>query len=147
MAGRRPKPNKQKLLSGSKHAKSDALEFETINNVDAPGWLDELATIMWQTVCPPLCKEKVLAITDLHNLEVFCSAYSTFRLSEQDVVKNGIVMEGATGGPIKNPALTAKNEAIRQMNIAGGALGLDPASRSRLIGASKEPKGNSFKDF
>jgi P27 family predicted phage terminase small subunit len=145
--GRKPKPNKKKLLSGSKHANTDAVEFETINNVEAPEWLDELATQMWKTVCPPLCKEKVLAVTDLHNLEIFCSAYSTFRLSEKEVSDHGIVMEGATGGPIKNPALTAKNEAIRQMAISGGALGLDPAARGRLMGSSGSSGGNEFKDF
>jgi P27 family predicted phage terminase small subunit len=145
--GRKPKPNNKKLLSGSKHAISDAIEFETISNVDAPEWLDDLATQMWQTVCPPLCKEKILAVTDLHNLEIFCSAYSTFRLSALEVARDGISIETPTGCIVKNPALTAKNEAARQMATFGGALGLDPAARGRLMGPSGGKKGNAFGDF
>jgi P27 family predicted phage terminase small subunit len=146
-SGPKGKPNKKKLLSGSKHARADSLEFEIITNVDAPEWLDDIATQMWQTVCPPLCKEKVLAVTDLHNLEAFCSAYSMFRLSEQEIAISGIVVEGATGGPIKNPAVTVKNESLKQLAMFGGALGLDPAARGRLMGSSSSSGGNEFKDF
>ena len=88
--GRKPKPNKQKLLSGSKHAKSNAVEFELINHATPPEWLDDLATMMWETICPKLCQEKVLAVTDLHNVEAFCSAYSTFRLSINEIQEKGL---------------------------------------------------------
>ncbi|WP_432473325.1 phage terminase small subunit P27 family [Amphritea sp. HPY] len=146
-SGAKPKPNSKKLLSGSKHANADAVEFDLIQNVDSPCWLDELATQMWNTICPHLCQEKVLAVTDLHNLEAFCSAYSTFRAAEEEVRNDGITVTGATGGPIKNPALTAKNEALRQMSMFGSALGLDPAARGRLMGPSGGSGGNDFKDF
>lgn len=145
--GRKPKPNKQKLLSGSKHANHDAVEFDLIQNVDAPDWLDELGTQMWQTVCPHLCKERVLAVTDLHNLEAFCSAYSTFRLAEQSVKDLGITVEGATGGLVKNPALTAKSEALRQIATFGSMLGLDPSARGRLMGPNGGSGGNEFSEF
>ncbi len=145
--GRKPKPNKQKLLSGSKHANNDAVEFDLINNVDAPEWLDELGVQMWNTVCPHLCKERVLAVTDLHNLEAFCSAYSTFRLAEQSVKDLGITVQGATGGLVKNPALTAKNEALRQIATFGSMPGLDPAARGRLMSPNSGGGGNEFSEF
>ncbi len=146
-SGAKPKPNKKKLLSGSKHANPDAVEFDLIKNVSSPEWLDELGAGMWKTVCPHLCKEKILAVTDLHNLEAFCSAYSTFRLAEVEIRTKGLVIEGATGGPVKNPALTAKNEALRQMTMFGSALGLDPAARGRLMGPSTTGGGNEFSGF
>lgn len=145
--GRKPKPNKKKILSGSKHAKSDAVEFEIITSAAAPDWLDELGRGMWETICPLLCQEGVLAVTDLHNVEAFCSAYSTFRLSIIEISEKGLVVEGATGGPVKNPALTSKNEALRQMTTFGGALGLDPAARGRLMSSSGGQTGNAFGDF
>ena len=145
--GRKPKPNREKLLSGSKHANKNAVEFENIANVDPPEWLPELAKTMWQTVCPHLCKKKVLAVTDLHNLEIFCIEYATWRDANQHVKENGIVVEGATGGPIKNPARTVATEAMRQMAIFGGNLGLDPASRSRLIGPAGAESANAFGKF
>lgn len=51
---------------------------------------------------------------------------------------------GATGGPIKNPALIALNEADKQLIAFGSLLGLDPASRQRLIGGNKKPCNNPF---
>lgn len=145
--GRKPKPNKQKELSGSKHANPDAVEFDLISNVAPPNWLPPLARDMWKTVCPHLCKEKVLAVTDLHNLEAFCSAYATFRDAAHEISKEGLVVMGATGGPVKNPALTAKNEALRQMSMFGAALGLDPAARGRLMGPNSGNGDNEFGEF
>ena len=146
--GRKPKPNAKKLLSGSRNAKDNAVEFDLITNIDPPEWLDELGQGIWKTIVPHLCKEKVLAVTDLHNVEAFCSAYSTFRAAEIHISENGLVVEGATGGPMKNPACTVKNESLRQMTMYGAALGLDPASRGRLMGsAGGKEKGNEFKDF
>lgn len=145
--GRKPKPARTKALSGSKHSNPSAIEFgDTIQDVEPPEWLDDLATTMWRTVAPMLCRQGVLQLTDLHNLEVFCSAYSTFRESEQHVAQNGIVVVGATGGPVKNPALTAKNEAARQMASFGENLGLSPSARARLIGTERKTE-NEFDEF
>ena len=36
------------------------------------------------------------------------------------------------------------NEAARQMAMFGSLLGLDPSSRSRLIGEGQKKKGNQF---
>ena len=46
-------------------------------------------------------------------------------------------------GRVKNPACTVANEAMRQMTSYGAALGLDPASRARLV-VPKSKKSNAF---
>jgi len=145
-SGAKPKPNSEKQLSKSRNQNKNPVEFDTIKNVAAPKWLPKLAKEMWATVCPHLCKKNVLAVTDLHNLEAFCVAYSTFRMANDSVQKDGVVVDGAGGGPIKNPACTAVNESLRQMAIFGGNLGLDPSSRGRLIGSDK-PNTNPFGKF
>lgn len=151
-SGAKKKPNEQKLLSGSRNANPDAVVFDLVVNIDPPWWMQkegrELAREMWERLCPHLCSQKILAATDLHNLEIFCSAYQTFRDADDLALKDGIVVTGATGGPIKNPALTAKNEAIRQIDSIGSSLGLSPAARGRLMGsAGGKEKGNEFGDF
>lgn len=152
--GRKKKPNAQKLLSGSKHVNADAVEFDLLTGVDAPEWLGELATQMWETLVPHLCRERVLAVTDLHNLEAFCSAYETFREAEvllkpdpDRPESTGLTIIGATGGYIKNPAATVKNEALRQMSTYGSNLGLDPAARGRLMGTQGGGGKGEFDDF
>jgi len=146
-SGAKRKPNARKLLAGSRNANPSAVEFELVTNIDAPSWLSPIAREMWETIVPHLCREKVLAVTDVHNIEAFCSAYAMFRKSELDIEENGLVMTGATGGPIKNPACTVKNEALRQMTMYGSALGLDPASRGRLLGGGGGSGGNEFEGF
>ncbi|MGL6149294.1 MAG: phage terminase small subunit P27 family, partial [Plesiomonas sp.] len=86
----------------------------------------------------------VICLTDLHNLEAFCLAYQTMRTAQAHVAVHGVVVAGSQGGPIKNPALTAMNEAMRQMATFGGMLGLDPGSRQRVIGSVGKKEKNKF---
>jgi P27 family predicted phage terminase small subunit len=108
----------------------------------APIWLEERAAAMWEHVAPWLVESRILTDTDLHNLEIFCVAYQRWREAQDDITKNGIVVQGARQ-EIKNPACTVANESLRQINTFGAALGLDPAARARLRPGDK-PKVNPF---
>lgn len=145
--GRKPKPTARKKAAGNPGKRAlndDEPDFGLVTNIDAPEWITGEARDMWQRVAPPLLKQKVLQVTDLHNVEAFCMAYGIWRAAAVDVAKNGTVVAGATGGPIKNPALTALNEAAKQMVTFGSMLGLDPASRSRLVGGGQKKPNNPF---
>ena len=102
---------------------------------------------MWSHLIPELLKENVLCVTDLHNVEAFCVSYDKWRTCEESVREHGVIMATENGSFIKNPALTAANEALRQISTYGSVLGLDPSSRSRLIGAGKQPTDNPFTDL
>jgi P27 family predicted phage terminase small subunit len=146
-SGRRPKPTAQKALAGNPGKRAlnkNEPDFGLVTNIEPPEWLGENATKVWQMVVPELLKAKVLALTDLHNVEAFCTAYDNWRMAQDAVREHGIVVTGAMGGPMKNPALTAANEAMRQMVTFGSMLGLDPASRSRIIGGNKQKSTNEF---
>lgn len=82
--------------------------------------------------------------TDIQNLEAYCAAYGRFRTGEELIAAQGLVVMGAQGGPMKNPAATVINEALRHMVSYGALLGLDPTSRQRLSGPKKGSKGNPF---
>lgn len=145
--GRKPKPTARKRAAGNpgKRALNDnEPDFGLVTDVSPPEWITGPASDMWQRVVPLLLKQQVLQMTDLHNVEVFCAAYGVWRAAKDNVAKNGIVVEGASGGPVKNPALTAMNEAARQMVTFGSMLGLDPASRQRLVGGGKNKGDNPF---
>jgi len=145
--GRKPKPTAKKKLAGNpgKRALNHAEpEFTKITDVDPPEWLSERAAVMWKMILPELLRENVVALTDLHNVEAFCTAYDNWRMAQESIQVHGIVVAGATGGPVKNPALTAANETMRQMVTFGSLLGLDPSSRTRLIGGNKEKTTNEF---
>jgi P27 family predicted phage terminase small subunit len=148
--GRKPKPTAKKALAGNpgKRALNKAEpNFSQVTDVDPPEWLSERAASMWRMIVPELLREQVVALTDLHNVEAFCVAYDNWRMAQESVQEHGIVVAGATGGPMKNPALTAANETMRQMVTFGSLLGLDPSSRTRLIGGNKEKETNAFADL
>lgn len=145
--GRKPKPVARKKAAGNpgkRAINNDEPDFGLVTDIEAPEWIVGAGRDMWERVAPLLLKQKVLQVTDLHNVEVFCMAYGNWRAASADVATNGVVVSGATGGPIKNPALTALAEAAKQMVTFGSMLGLDPASRQRLIGGGNKKVDNPF---
>ena len=146
-SGRRPKPTAQKALAGNpgKRALNKAEpQFSEITQVDPPEWMQPLAIQMWEMVLPELLAQKIVCITDLHNVEAFCTAYANWRAAQAMVVEHGPVVQSAMGSPMKNPALTAAKEAMSQMVTFGAMLGLDPSSRARLTGGKKSKANNPF---
>lgn len=146
-SGRRPKPTSQKVLAGNpgKRALNKAEpHFSEITQVDPPEWMQPLAIQMWEMVLPELLAQKIVCITDLHNVEAFCTAYANWRAAQAMVVEHGPVVQSAMGSPMKNPALTAAKEAMAQMVTFGAMLGLDPSSRTRLTGGKKAKANNPF---
>ena len=150
MNGRRPKPTALKELAGNPGKRAlnkNEPKFSELKSVETPEWMPELAATMWETVLPELLANKVLTIPDLHNVEAFCMAYQRWREGQEDVTLNGIVIK-TENSVIKNPAVTVVNEASVQMMKFGSLLGLDPSSRSRLMGAAKDNKpSNPFADL
>lgn len=147
--GRKPKPQETKLASGNpgrRPLNNNAPEFTDVVDIEVPEYLSEMeyADMMWRSVIPELLKNKVLKITDMHNVEMFCIAYHNMRLAQDEVKLNGVTLTNVFGGKAKNPALTVLNEASKQMASFGAMLGLDPSSRSRLGGRGSKPKTNKF---
>ena len=134
--GRKPKPIK----------KSNTPDFGKVIDIAPPDYFCDLefASMMWRSIVPELLKNEVIRITDMHNVEGFCVAYDNYRQCQKDIAENGVTVMGGNGNLAKNPALTAINEAMRQMAMFGAMLGLDPSSRQRLTGGGKKEKTNSF---
>ena len=122
-SGRRPKPTAKKLLAGNpgKRALNQAEpDFELVLNIDCPDWMGDNGRMLWEAVAPQLCKERILAATDIQNLEVYCSAYDQFRMAQADI-----------------------KEATAMMASYGGMLGLDPSSRQRMMGTGKKKQSDN----
>ena len=122
-------------------------DFENVFDIDVPEYMEHMsnAVVMWKSIVPELLKRKILKVTDLHNIEMFCMAYHNLREAQHEVVLYGVTIQTETGR-IKNPALTAVNEASKQLASFGAMLGLDPASRNRLMGGDSKPKNNPFSE-
>ncbi|MEY8205404.1 MAG: phage terminase small subunit P27 family [Bermanella sp.] len=144
--GRPPKPTAQKKLAGNagkRKLNNDEPSYDTITSVDAPEYLDELATTAWNTYAPLLCGQSVLCVTDLHNLEIFCMAYSGWRRSHREAATEITLMQD-NGTVKKHPALGAANEFANQMRTFGALLGLSPADRSKIMSPKAKEDDNPF---
>lgn len=146
-SGRKPKPLKTHINNGNPSKKAlnkSEPEFTQVNNVECPEWLGEYAQGMWETIVPEICRVTVLCVTDIHNIESFCSSYENFRRAQKDIMKNGVVIVNMQGNTVKNPAATVLTESQRQMVMIGSLLGLDPSSRTRVIGVAQKEKDSPY---
>lgn len=146
--GRKPRPVARKALAGNpgKRALNKCEpRFTPITSAEPPEWFDDTARQMWDTVIRELCDQRILYVTDLHNVAAFCTAFRNWHEAQMEVMRVGITVQ-TESGPKKNPALTVVNEAARQMVTFGSMLGLDPASRQCLI-TPKQDGDNPFKNL
>ncbi len=151
-SGRRPKPTARKELAGNPGKRAlnkDEPVFTPLTGVAPPDWFVEndlhLAVTMWEMTVKELCGQGIICLTDLAVLERWCVAYHFWRKLVIAIAHDGTRLTGATGGPIKNPDLTAKKEQESEMDRTGAMLGLDPGSRQRLIGlAGQKKQDNPF---
>ena len=146
-SGRRPKPTARKELAGNPGKRALNKEepaFTPINGVTPPEWFVEselsMAIVMWEMTTKELCGQGLLCVTDLAVLERWCVAYEFWRRAVKNIAVDGLSINGAMGGKIKNPELTAKKEQESEMSSTGSMLGLDPSSRQRLIGLAGQKK-------
>lgn len=149
--GRKPKPSHLKAVQGNAGKRAinhDEPHVEALTEVPLPPeWLSPIGIQLWEKIAPWLVSSKILTDSDLANLEAYCAAYSRWRLAEEDIAKNGLVVASAMGGVVKNPACTVANESLKQVATFGSALGLDPASRSRLAVPGAKDADNPFKEL
>lgn len=127
--------------------KSDSSsDFDDVTTIEPPEYMESMfhAVRIWECIVPELIKRKTLRVTDIHNVEMFCMAYENLRKAQQELVTMGVTLTTDQGSVIKNPAATVVNEASKQMAQFGAMLGLDPASRMRIMGAGGKPKDNAF---
>lgn len=144
--GRKPKPTARKIAAGTRKDRVNPMEprYDSIQNIDPPEWLQGPGRALWELLAPQLCKQRVLKMTDVQNLEAYCAAYGRFREGEDAIKQYGAIVKDDGGRLFKNPATTVINEAVRQMATLGSMLGLDPASRQRLTGPEPADGGNPF---
>ena len=101
---------------------------------------------MWAFVLKELIPQKVLLKTDLQTVANYCIAYQNRKQANRDIERYGSVIESETGIK-RNPAYTTLKEAMADMAKYGSLLGLDPSSRTRLVGNADNEIENPFAEL
>ena len=148
--GRKPKPTAVKERQGN-HGKrklnKDEPQFSEFDeHTPPPDDLDENGKTMWVFVLKELIPQKVLLKTDLQTVANYCIAYQNRKQANRDIEKFGSVIE-SDAGIKRNPAFTTLKEAMADMAKFGSLLGLDPSSRTRLVGNADNKIENPFAEL
>jgi P27 family predicted phage terminase small subunit len=132
MRGRKPIPNRLKVLRGT--ARADQLHNEPEPDTAAPicpAWLDDAAKAKWAELLPHLKAMGLLTIIDGDALAAYCQAWSEFQWATETLQKEGRTQRKGTGLSA-HPAVQQQRTAWRAIRDFAALFGLSPADRSRL---------------
>lgn len=148
--GRKPKPTAVKKRQGNPGKRklnenelvSEQLTIDTL----PPDDLNDDGVTMWHFVLKELCPQGIVLKTDLETVANYCIAYQNRKAANADIKKFGGTIETESGLK-RNPAYTTLKEALADMAKFGSLLGLDPSSRSRLMGNADNQSSNPFAEL
>ena len=98
----------------------------------------DLAQRKWTDTATQLIQAKVLKVTDLDALESYCIAYMNMCVAQKQIDIEGLTVDGAMGGSIKNPACGVLKDAQSELRQMSNLLGLNPSARTRINVGKKE---------
>lgn len=114
----------------------------------APKWLGEYGKRLYPKLATYLNKNDKILRADEYLLQQYCSAYDTYRMAYEEVLKHGVqqpiyktVLSPVDGSKVtknflgykKNPAYNIMSDSLKQMNSIGKELGLSPKARSQMM--------------
>lgn len=138
MAGRTPKPTAMKVLQGNpgKRPLNRREPSFSAEGLSCPRWLTGLARLEWKRVVPLLKEQRLVTAADRVTVEAYCVAYANWRKAEAVLEERGFVMKIETKGggtyEQQRPEVAIAQKYYTLMLTAGGRLGFDPSSRTRL---------------
>lgn len=133
MAGRKKKPVELKMIEGTYRKDRDNLNAPKVTGdlVSPPNYFSEEQTGVWKYAIENAPKG-LLKKLDISILEIWVTAYVTYRESYAKVQEMGQVMTSPSGYPIVNPYLSNMNKQATIMMKAASELGFTPTSRSKV---------------
>jgi P27 family predicted phage terminase small subunit len=125
-------------------------EAERVTKIAAPDELrDDNAISIWETQSAILIQRGVLSMADAATLLIYCNSFSLYLEAEKKISKEGLTIATDNGSEKKHPAINARQDALTSFIRTGSLLGLDPLSRTKLLGggAGTGSGENEFNEF
>lgn len=139
--GPAPKPTALRLLHGDQKSRINTEEPvpAAAGCPEPPEWLTEEAAAMWRRLAPDLHAKRVLTLWDVDAFAVVVSAYTTWKVAQQVVDAEGILVPGERG-QVKHPAAQIARDQWGVFSQAAGRFGLTPSDRAQLrTGGGRDP--------
>jgi P27 family predicted phage terminase small subunit len=157
MRGRKPKPTKLKLLSGTarKHRLNDHEPVPDLARRDPPEHLTGAARLEWERVIEEIVSLGIMSNLDRAPLGAYCQAYGRWvaaeaalaRMAEKDAVNERLIVRTKAGNVIHNPLVGAAKKAMADMVRYAAEFGFTPSSRSQVSAVETPDEDNPFNYF
>jgi len=131
--GRRKVSELQKAVDSAATGDKSIRAFFRESEVDItpPDWLGPIGTAYWKKITPLLKNTGTLSELDVGVVENLCAAYEVFRECDAIVRREGPISESNYGNKVRNPAITSRDSASKEVQRLWIELGMTPASRSK----------------
>ena len=116
-----------------------------------PRWLNQHQKREWKRLLDHLMEIKSVAAVDIHLLEVYMATWESHRLALEAIKRHGVVLEyyalNSDGKPVKplriraiekNPAVTVRENAGKELRQLLAHFGLTPIDRERVSKLASE---------
>lgn len=134
--GRKPIPTTLQLLRGNpgkRPLNTDEPRTPLLSADPIPHELrDAAARDEWKRLAPELINCGQVTIADRTMLVAYCLKYGQWLRLEEEALKHPLIVKGAHGNPITNPAIRAANQTLDLVIRAAAELGITPTSRTRV---------------
>jgi len=132
--GRPAKPVEQKQAEGTVRARDrqTALLVGGRGTPKPSAYLTKGQMARFAALVKELTAAGYLDLADRGMLELAAIEEDNVDLCNRSVDKNGVVILGAMGGPITNPAVIARAKSLSSLRQLYAELGIGPASRARM---------------
>jgi P27 family predicted phage terminase small subunit len=114
---------------------------------ECPERLDDYEREGWAAFVRDVQLLGLLSVVDGHAATVYATAYGRGRRFDDEIRERGVMVEGAHGGLIVNPAVAAKERCERIMVSVLSLYGLTPSDRSRLRAGDPAAVEDEFEKF
>ncbi len=152
--GRKPKPTLQVVKEGNpgKRPVRDSVVLPP-SALREPAWaellpgderLQERATALWRKVAPTLARSVGLVGEQQEVLVDYCVTWVRIEQGERAISQDGMLVDGAMGGVVKNPWTTVLNQYRSHFRSLVGELGLSPSSAARLTRPESSDEDDPF---
>jgi len=101
------------------------------------------AAEVWDQIINSMPQE-LYSATDSIALATFCIAADQFRISTEELNRDGLTIEAGDGSIKAHPASVVQSRAINMIAVLGPRLGLDPVSRCSIRMPMKKKEVSKF---
>jgi P27 family predicted phage terminase small subunit len=100
----------------------------------------------WHRVGPELWRLGLLTVLHEMSFACYCSAYATWRLAEELLSREDLMVPGERHG-VANPLLKIAAQAARDLIRFGAEFGLTPSARARVTAGMPPGPPSKFGDL